>query len=68
MPNLAENPPARRHSVGFKILRLAEAFFPPDPGARMGSEEQTEHELEKASDSMGAYLRELGRTDVDVLD
>src|SRR5436190_15805629 len=57
-----------RRTVRSQLLRIADRFFPPDPAARMTSMEQTEHEVSKANSSMGAYLAEIGRQDIDVLD
>ena len=51
-----------------RLLWQLDRLFPPDPTARMAADEQTEHEVLKASGSMGRYLNALHRTDVDVLD
>lgn len=57
-------------NVRGKTLRFLDRIFPPNPRAFMSEEQQTEHEVVKASETMGAYLAELGsRThELDVLD
>src|SRR4051794_3445215 len=51
-----------------RFLRKLDRFFPPDPQARKTSIEATAYEVHKAPGSMGTYLAELGREDIDVLD
>lgn len=51
-----------------RLLWSLDRFFPPDISAFMDVEALTEREERKASGSMGVYLAELGRHDVDVLD
>jgi SAM-dependent methyltransferase len=53
------------------LLTLLDRVFPPNAGAYMSDDQQTAHELVKASSSMGEYLAELGEArarDLDVLD
>lgn len=59
---------ARRHSVRLAVLWCLDRFFPPNPSACMSAEQQTSHEVQKASATMGHYLAELGTNDVSVLD
>ncbi len=57
-------------NVRGRTLWLLDQIFPPNPRAFMSAEQQTEHEVAKALETMGAYLAEFGsRThDLDVLD
>jgi SAM-dependent methyltransferase len=55
-------------SLRTRLLWQLDRLFPPDQTAFMEGDALTIREEEKASSSMGAYLSELGRTDVDVLD
>jgi SAM-dependent methyltransferase len=51
------------------LLQVLDRVFPPNPSAFMSSREQTAHESVKASETMGAYLAELGNTaTLDILD
>ena len=70
----AENEtPARalEGTVRWRMLSLLDRLFPPDARAFKSSDEQTGHEIAKASASIGAYLDELGGAragDLNVLD
>lgn len=55
-------------AVRLRLLKLLSLAFPPEPAAQLGGEQSTERELVKAAGSMGGYLQQLGRHDVDVLD
>ncbi len=57
-------------NVRRRTLRLLDRIFPPNPRAFMSAEQQTEHEVMKAAETMGAYLAELGSRahELDVLD
>jgi SAM-dependent methyltransferase len=50
------------------LLWALDRVFPPLPSAYMKPAENTLHEVAKAPETMGRYLQELGRSDVDVLD
>jgi SAM-dependent methyltransferase len=53
------------------LLRRLDRIFPANPQAFMSSDQQTAHEIAKASASMGEYLAELGQgrtSSLDVLD
>jgi SAM-dependent methyltransferase len=50
------------------LLRWINERFPQTPRQHLSPDEQTSYELDKASSSMGAYLQDCGRTDIDVLD
>jgi SAM-dependent methyltransferase len=53
------------------LLQRLDRIFPANPQAFMTGDQQTVHEIAKASDSMGGYLRELGderMPSLDVLD
>lgn len=56
------------HAARVAALWWLDQFFPPDPSGFMAPEQITEHEVEKASTTMGGYLAELGSADIDVLD
>lgn len=43
-------------------LRLLDWIFPPNPQAFMSAEQQTAHEVTKASETMGVYLAELEKS------
>jgi ubiquinone/menaquinone biosynthesis C-methylase UbiE len=58
----------RHHMIRTKILWQLDRWFPPDASANMCGDQQTDAELKKAAGSIGGYLEELGRSDVDVLD
>lgn len=51
-----------------RALWAMDRFFPPDVQAFMTDEQQTVKETIKAPERVGAYLEELGRTDVDICD
>src|SRR5262249_7730275 len=55
-------------SLRHQLLWKLDKIFPPDPTAYLSAEQQTEHEIEKAADSMADYLSLVSRTDIDVLD
>jgi SAM-dependent methyltransferase len=57
-----------RSMLRMSVLRTLERWFPPMPSAYMEAEALTTHEVAKAPESVGRYLEELGRRDVDVLD
>jgi SAM-dependent methyltransferase len=53
------------------LLQRLDRLFPPNPQAFMSGDQQTRHEVAKASASMGSYLAELGESrlaSLDVLD
>jgi SAM-dependent methyltransferase len=50
------------------LLRRLDRLFPPNRAAYLTPQAQTDRELAKADSTMGSFLAELGRTDVDVLD
>ena len=53
------------------LLQRLDRVFPPNPQAFMSSDQQTRHEVAKASASMGTYLAELGQSrmaSLDILD
>jgi SAM-dependent methyltransferase len=53
------------------LLQRLDRVFPPNPQAFMSGDEQTRHEVAKASASMGRYLAELGEqrlASLDILD
>lgn len=53
------------------LLTILDRMFPPNAGAYMSGDQQTSHELVKASASMGGYLAELGESrarQLDILD
>jgi SAM-dependent methyltransferase len=58
-------------NVHGRALRLLDWIFPPNSRAFMSAEQQTTHEVTKASETMGGYLAELGTSrthNLDVLD
>jgi SAM-dependent methyltransferase len=55
-------------SLRTRLLWMLDRFFPPDASARMRSDEQAKYEIVKAPQTIGKYLTELGRKDIDVLD
>jgi len=55
-------------SFSWRLLRVLDRFFPPNPQAFMSPGRQTEHEVAKASETVGAYLRELGESSSQALD
>jgi SAM-dependent methyltransferase len=55
-------------AIRTRLLLALDRVFPPDPNAYVVGEKLTEREVRQAPESMGRYLAELQRTDVDVLD
>jgi SAM-dependent methyltransferase len=51
-----------------RLLELLDRVFPPNPGAFMSSDQQTRHEIVKASETMGSYVAELGADRIGTLD
>jgi len=51
-----------------RLLRLVDPLFPVNPDAKRSASEHTVNESMKASRTMGRYLDELTRRDVDVVD
>jgi SAM-dependent methyltransferase len=51
-----------------RMIWTLDPYFPPYAAAYMEGDALTSRETDKAPESMGRYLAELGRTDVDVLD
>jgi SAM-dependent methyltransferase len=50
------------------LLELLDRVFPPNAAAFMSGDEQTQHEIVKASATMGSYLAELGAERIGQLD
>jgi len=50
------------------LLALLDHVFPPNATAFMSGDEQTRHEIVKASATMGSYLAELGDDRIEALD
>lgn len=50
------------------LLAVLDRLFPPNAGAFMSGDEQTQHEIVKADATMGSYLAELGAERVGSLD
>jgi SAM-dependent methyltransferase len=54
--------------LSVQLLWALDRLFPPNPAAYMVGDQLTARETRQAPESMGRYLAELQRTDVDVLD
>jgi len=50
------------------LLELLDRVFPPNASAFMSGDQQTAHEIVKASETMGSYLAELGTERIGELD
>jgi ubiquinone/menaquinone biosynthesis C-methylase UbiE len=50
------------------LLELFDRVFPPNASAFMSGDQQTQHEIVKASETMGSYLAELGAERIGRLD
>jgi hypothetical protein len=55
-------------NVRGRLLRLLDRIFPPNPQAFMAAEQQTAHEVAKASQTMGGWLAEIGTSRTHNLD
>lgn len=55
-------------SLRARLLRVVDPLFPVNPAAKLSAPEHTAHETTKASSTMGRYIAELARKDVDVVD
>jgi SAM-dependent methyltransferase len=67
-PRADARAPERRNSLRGAVLRMCGRWFPPNQDAFMAGEQFTVREVAQAPETMGRYLAELKRTDVDVLD
>jgi SAM-dependent methyltransferase len=54
--------------LSVQLLWALDRLFPPNPAAYMVGDQLTARETRQAPESMGRYLAELQRTDLDVLD
>jgi SAM-dependent methyltransferase len=63
-----DTPRVARHDLPARMLRVLDRWLRSGETRPKTPEEQTSHEVRKASASMGRYLDQLPRRDVDVLD
>jgi len=67
MTSTTDTMPFRQPRVPM-LLELLDRVFPPNASAFMSGDQQTQHEIVKASDTMGSYLAELGTERIGQLD
>src|SRR5262249_59563113 len=67
MPAMAPTMRMSRRQIPL-ALEVLDRVFPPNANTFMSSDQQTQHEIVKASQTMGSYVAELGTDRVGELD